>query len=110
MTHAEKEMIRDILEACERINGTGLAEAEVRLYSRSAIIEIRLRIGTEELREDYYDRNYMVERCLQGEEQLRKLNAVRNKMHGWEKIKLDALKASKADWKIDIPEAFTSAT
>lgn len=106
----EKEMIRDILEACERINETGLAEAEIHLFTRIAFLEIRLRIGTEELREDYYDRNYMVERCLQGEEQLRKLNAVRNKMHGWEKIKLDALKASKADWKIDIPEAFTSAT
>ena len=107
MDKTEKEMLLDIQESCIRINGTGLGHAEAHLFTREAVIEIYLRLGPEDLRREIYDRYYAVKNSTQGEERIRELNAVRNKMRSWEKIKIDALKASKGDWKIDLPAPFT---
>lgn len=106
MTEKEREMVREITESCVRLNGTGFAEAEIRLFTRIAFLEVRLRLGSEDLRQDYWDRNYMVDARYQGEERIRELNAVRNKLRGWEKIKLGAMKAVMTDWKVDIPAEF----
>lgn len=108
MTEKENEMVREITASCVRLNGTGFAEAEIHLFTRTAFLEVRLRLGSEDLRQDYWDRSYMVDAGYQGEERIRELNAVRNKLRGWEKIKLGAMKAATSDWKVDIPEPFAN--
>lgn len=104
MTEKENEMIQEIYALCVRLNGTGFAEAEIHLFTRMAFLEVRLRLGSEDLRQEYWDRTYQVE--YQGEDRIRELNAVRNKLRGWEKIKLGAMKAAMTDWKVDIPAEF----
>lgn len=78
MTEKEKEMVQEITASCVRLNGTGFAEAEVHLFTRIAFLEVRLRLGSEDLRQDYWDRNYMVDARYQGEERIRELNTGRS--------------------------------
>lgn len=106
MTKKENEMVQEITASCVRLNGTGFAEAEIHLFTRMAFLEVRLRLGSEDLRQEYWDRTYQVDAAFQGEDRIRELNAVRNKLRGWEKIKLGAMKAAMTDWKVDIPAEF----